>query len=88
MDRFRIIVSGLHPALNRLRRPWEYSLKPLKVLFVIDGLVQGGSERSLAELLPSLRANGIQPIVVCLYPRKEGVQQEVEQQGFDLRFLK
>ena len=87
MERFQIIVSGLHPALNRMRRPWIYNLKPLKVLFVIDGLGQGGSERSLAELLPCTKSNRIDAALVCLYRRKQGVQEQVIEQGFDVRFL-
>lgn len=58
----------------------------LKVLFVIEGMGTGGTERSVAELLPYLKAAGIQPIVVCFH-RREGVEQQLLAQGFDLRFL-
>ncbi|HEX6207418.1 MAG TPA: glycosyltransferase family 4 protein [Actinomycetota bacterium] len=55
--------------------------------FVINGLGTGGAERSLAELLPRLVAEGIEPSVVCLYRRDEGVQEDVRAAGFDVRFL-
>jgi glycosyltransferase involved in cell wall biosynthesis len=58
----------------------------LKVLFVIEGMGTGGTERSVAELLPYLKTAGILPIVVCFHHR-EGVEQELIRQGFDLRFL-
>jgi glycosyltransferase involved in cell wall biosynthesis len=54
---------------------------------VIDGLGFGGAERSLAELLPGLVSDGIDPTVVCLYHRKGGVEGDVIQAGFDVRFL-
>jgi glycosyltransferase involved in cell wall biosynthesis len=62
-------------------------LKPLKVLFVIDGLGTGGAERSLAEMLPGLVESGITPVVACLLHRSEGIQDRVLEQGFDVRFV-
>lgn len=62
-------------------------MKRLKILFVIESLGGGGTERSLAELLPYLRQADITPIVICFY-RREGVESEVIAQGFDVRFLK
>lgn len=61
-------------------------MRKLKILFVIESLGGGGTERSLAELLPYLRQAGITPIIICFY-RREGVENEVIAQGFDVRFL-
>jgi glycosyltransferase involved in cell wall biosynthesis len=59
----------------------------IKILFVIDSLGGGGTERSLAELLPYLTSASFPPIIVCFY-RREGVENEVISQGYDVRFLK
>lgn len=59
----------------------------LKILFVIESLGGGGTERSLAELLPYLVASGFEPVIVCFYQR-EGVESEVIAHGFDVRYLK
>lgn len=59
----------------------------MKVLYVINGLGTGGSERSLAQMLPGLCGAGVDPVVVCFYRRLEGIQQHVIQQGFDVRFV-
>lgn len=59
----------------------------IKILFVIDSLGGGGTERSLAELLPFLIQAGFTPIIACFYHR-EGVESEVIRQGIDARFLK
>lgn len=58
----------------------------LKVVFVIDSLGRGGSERSLAEMLPLFAASGVRPVVVSLKHMEEGVQSEVERH-FDVRLL-
>jgi len=58
----------------------------MKVLFAIDGLGGGGTERSLAELLPLIRERGVDPTVVCL--KRAGGELEAEvAAGFDVRFL-
>jgi glycosyltransferase involved in cell wall biosynthesis/uncharacterized SAM-binding protein YcdF (DUF218 family) len=62
-------------------------MKPLTVLYVINGLGTGGAERSLAEMLPGLLARGVRPHIVCLYPRHQGVQEDVMRQGFPVRVL-
>ncbi|KAA0231862.1 glycosyltransferase [candidate division KSB1 bacterium] len=62
-------------------------MKRLKILFVIDSLGGGGTERSLAELLPFLIQAGFMPIIACFYHR-EGVESEIIRQGIDVRFLK
>lgn len=59
----------------------------MRVLYVINGLGTGGAERSLAEMLPVLRAAGVQSTVVCLQRRREGVQEHVLARGFDVRFV-
>lgn len=56
-------------------------------MYIINGLGTGGAERSLAELLPVLRAAGVTPAVVCLNRRAEGVERQVRDAGFDVRFL-
>lgn len=50
----------------------------LPVLFAIDGLWVGGSERSLVEMIPGLVAHGIEPTIACFrrYP-EEGVEDRV-----------
>ncbi|HEV8631938.1 MAG TPA: glycosyltransferase [Thermoanaerobaculia bacterium] len=58
------------------------------MLYLINGLGTGGSERSLADMLPGLRDAGIEVIVACLHRRAEGVEREVLAAGFDVRFLR
>lgn len=57
------------------------------ILFVINGLGTGGSERSLAELLPVLGTAGIAVEVAYLYRRAEGVQREIEARGVPVHSL-
>ncbi len=59
----------------------------LKILFVIDSLGTGGAERDLAEKLPQLGRFNVTPIVVSLRRREEGVQEDLQRQGFDVRIL-
>jgi len=48
----------------------------------------GGTERSLAEMLPQLVEANIIPTIVCLRPRpEEGVEKEVVEKGFRVRFI-
>ncbi len=49
----------------------------MRVLHVINGLGAGGAERSLADMLPGLEAQGVEHTVVCFYHRAEGVEQSV-----------
>jgi len=58
----------------------------IKILFVIDSLGGGGTERSLAEMLPYLTQASFVPTIICFY-RREGVENEVIRQGVDVRFL-
>jgi glycosyltransferase involved in cell wall biosynthesis len=63
------------------------STRPLKVMFLIDSLGTGGAERHLAERLPLLEQFTISPIVVALRARQEGVQHDLQRQGFDVKVL-
>lgn len=59
----------------------------MRILFVIDGLWVGGTERSVAELLPSLERLGVECEVACLRQRDEGVEEEVRRQGLTIHHL-
>jgi glycosyltransferase involved in cell wall biosynthesis len=59
----------------------------LPVLCVINSLGPGGSERSLAELLPGLMSNGIRPSIVCLKDRRDGVEPSIRELGCEINFL-
>jgi glycosyltransferase involved in cell wall biosynthesis len=59
----------------------------VRVVFVINSLGAGGTERSTAVLLPHLRERGIEAVVVCLLHRDEGDEASVIEQGFDVRFV-
>jgi glycosyltransferase involved in cell wall biosynthesis len=59
----------------------------LSVLYVIDSLGTGGSERSLAELLGPLAREGVRPVVAALARRPNGVERQVLEAGFDVRFI-
>jgi glycosyltransferase involved in cell wall biosynthesis len=60
----------------------------MRVLYVIEALGEGGTEMSLAELLPGLRDAGVEPVVVTLKSRgTEGVERALRADGFDIRVL-
>lgn len=59
----------------------------MRTLHIINGLGTGGAERSLAELLPHLPDRGIDPVIVCLYARDEGVQQSIIESGAEVHLL-
>lgn len=59
----------------------------IRVLHLINGLGTGGAERSLTQMLPLLADRGVKSTVVCLFRRREGVQDEVVADGWDVRFL-
>src|SRR5207247_1634601 len=59
----------------------------MKVLIVLDSLWVGGTERSVAEMLPALVKAGVAPMLVCLRKQTEGVQDEVLKSGFKVHFL-
>jgi glycosyltransferase involved in cell wall biosynthesis len=58
-----------------------------KYLFVINSFLAGGAERSLLELLPLIRDQGITSIVACLERQDVGFESEVRDAGFDVRLL-
>ena len=61
----------------------------MRVLYVIDALGEGGTEMSLAEIVPRLAAAGVSPTITCLKSRgREGVQDRLTTQGFDVRVLR
>lgn len=51
--------------------------RSVRVMYLLNGLGTGGAERSLTDLLPELRARGIEIVIVCLFRRELGVQSEV-----------
>jgi glycosyltransferase involved in cell wall biosynthesis len=62
-------------------------MRPLKVLYVINGLGTGGAERSLAEMLPGFEAAGVSMAIACFYRRGEGVEAHVLERGTDVQFV-
>ncbi|QNN52188.1 glycosyltransferase family 4 protein [Nocardioides mesophilus] len=54
----------------------------MRVMHVIDSLGAGGAEQSLFELLPGLRAAGVESSVVCLIRRTAGVHDAVVEAGY------
>ena len=60
----------------------------MKALFVINGLGTGGAERSLREMLPVWIERGLDPTVVCLNDRHEGVQSQVIDDGVPVKVLR
>ncbi len=58
-----------------------------KYFFVINSLGPGGAERSLLELLPDLRARGIDSVVICLDRNAIGLEADFLDAGFDVRWL-
>jgi glycosyltransferase involved in cell wall biosynthesis len=73
-------------APSGVRRPPRQSY--LSVLYVIDSLGTGGSERSLAELLSPLAREGIRPVIAAFSRRPDGVERRVVEAGFDVRFIR
>ncbi len=59
----------------------------MRVLFVIDGLGQGGAERSLAELVPALTRANIEVVVAFFYRREGSLESVFRAQGTRLHFL-
>ena len=59
----------------------------MRVLFVIDSLWGGGTERSLADMLPYLDRIGLTSLVACLHRRAGGVEAEVRNHGTRVHFL-
>src|SRR5437016_433319 len=63
-------------------------LPPRRVVYAIDALGEGGTELSLAELLPHVQRAGIVPTVAILKSRgAEGVEYSLRKAGIDIRVL-
>ncbi len=60
----------------------------VRVLVLIDALGEGGTERSMAELMRVLRPRGVEFVVATLRTRgAEGVEPGLRRDGFDIRLL-
>jgi len=59
----------------------------MKVLYIMDSLGTGGSERSTADLWYFLRKEKVEISIVALRHRKEGIENEILTQGFSVHFL-
>ena len=59
----------------------------MKIMYVLDSLGTGGAERSTADLWYYLRSKGIEPTIVVLRHRNEGIEKEILQEGFRVFFL-
>jgi glycosyltransferase involved in cell wall biosynthesis len=59
----------------------------MRVLHFINSLGGGGSERSLAEMLPRFTEAGIENAVVCLTQAREGVHEDVERAGIPVQVI-
>lgn len=59
----------------------------MKVLIIIDSLGAGGAEKSTAVLADSLKHNNILFEIICLYKQDIGVQYELQEKGYVIRFL-
>ncbi|NMM48043.1 glycosyltransferase family 4 protein [Marinigracilibium pacificum] len=60
----------------------------MKVLFIQDSLGTGGAERSNANFWYYLREKGVEPSIIVLKSRNEGIQKEILNAGFNVTFLK
>jgi glycosyltransferase involved in cell wall biosynthesis len=58
---------------------------PVRVLVVIDGLGTGGAERSLAELVPFLKARGFEFEIAFFHDRRPGVEDVLRKEQVQLR---
>jgi len=57
----------------------------MRVLFIVNALGEGGTEKSLADLLPGLRDAGVESRILMLRSRgDEGVEQPLRRAGFDI----
>ncbi|NJN84053.1 MAG: glycosyltransferase [Caldilineaceae bacterium] len=58
-----------------------------KILFVIDSLRSGGSERSLVDMLPALVRAGFEPSIACFYRDESDNVEQVIGQGISVHCL-
>lgn len=63
--------------------PAEERGRPTATLHLIDSLGPGGAERSLAELMPTLLANGFTPTVAFFESREDSIQKEFTALGIE-----
>lgn len=59
----------------------------MKVLFVLNSLAPGGTERSTVVIAPRLRAHGIEPVIVTLKSAAYELDDEVQRAGIPVRRL-
>lgn len=60
----------------------------MKVTYIVNALGEGGTERSLADLLPGLREGGIDINIITLRSRgDEGVEPLLRAQGFEIHTI-
>lgn len=59
----------------------------MRVVILMDSLGAGGTEASMAELLPRLGAHGIEPLLVALKPVDTGVEARLKASGIESRVL-
>lgn len=59
----------------------------MKILFVQDSLGTGGAERSNFELWKYLRSQNVEPLIIVLESREEGIEEEVLSLGFNVTIL-
>ncbi|MEO2063047.1 MAG: glycosyltransferase family 4 protein [Christiangramia sp.] len=59
----------------------------MRILFIQDSLGTGGAERSNAELWYYLRKHNFELRIVVLKHRKEGIENEILKEGFNVDFL-
>lgn len=60
----------------------------MKVTYIVNALGEGGTERSLADLLPGLREGGVDISIITLRSRgDEGVEPLLRAQGFEIHTI-
>jgi glycosyltransferase involved in cell wall biosynthesis len=60
----------------------------VKLVYVINSLGSGGSEHSLAEMIPHYVAHGVHPTIVALRSKEVGVESRLRAMGCDIRVLR
>lgn len=59
----------------------------MKILIVIDSLGSGGAERSTAVLADYLAEKKVDFTIICLDKKDIGVQQQLQEKGYDIKFI-
>ena len=60
----------------------------MKILIIIDSLGSGGAERSTEVMADYLFENNVNFEILCLDHREIGVQQKMQNKGYNIKFLK